>query len=385
MRAAARPVWLRALVAVAAALRQVGVRRTGRMRGVGRVLLMCATAAAAGAGVVGAQEGTVRVSDVVIHYWPGQQRFAESLLQRGSFAPFPGLPADILDRGEEVTVYVAPDAARWDSLTGGRAPEWGAGIALPLQGIVILPGYVSDRGGTHTLPVILRHELAHIALQRHVRGPIPRWFNEGYATWTAGQFDADGAWVLRLAFLTNRAPPLDSLTLDWPLMAADARMAYLLSASAVQYLYSLGPPETFERFLEVWAESGSFEQALREVYIVASPQFERLWRADVRRRFGWLQIIAQSMFVWTVLAALVIVLFLIRRRRDRRRLRQLEGQEPPDLPAYWLGEDEDESGEPPDAPGDATPPASETRTSLSGGADPAPPPRREGEPDGDRA
>lgn len=295
------------------------------------VWLLASAAAAA------AQVGAVRVDDVAVHYWEGQARLAESLVRAGGFAPFPGLPPDILRRGEDVTVYLAPDAARWDSLTGGQAPEWGAGIALPLQGIVILPGYVSGRGGTHTLPVILRHELAHIALQRHVGGArIPRWFNEGYATWTAGQFDAEGGWMLRLAFLSRRAPPLDSLTLDWPLLAADARLAYLLSASAVAYLYSLGSPDTFERFLASFAATGSFERALRQTYVLASPQFERLWRSHVRRSYGWLQILAQSAFIWTSLTLAVVVLFFIRRRRDRRRLEQLGRQELPDQPAYWM-------------------------------------------------
>lgn len=290
-----------------------------------------------------AQEGAVRTRDVLLHYWPGQARLAQSLIPTDAALRFPGIPADILDRGVDVNVFIAPDPLRFDSLTGGRAPDWGAGIAVPRAGLVFLPGYVSDRTGTHTLPLILRHELAHVALQRHLGdATIPRWFNEGYATWSAGQFDADAGWMLRIAFLTNRAPPLDSLTLDWPLMEADARLAYLLSASATRYLHSLGTDETFERFLSQWAATGSFEQTLRDVYILSSPQFERLWRAHVRRTYGWLQILTQSLFMWLVAALLVAVLFIIRRRRDRRRLAGLRETEPPDLPAYWLDDGPDE-------------------------------------------
>jgi hypothetical protein len=298
---------------------------------------------------------TVRMRDVVLHYWPGQDRLARSLLPGPAALRFPGLPANILQRGVAVNVYVAPDPARFDSLTGGRAPEWGAGIAIPARNMVVIPGYVSERTGTHTLPRTLRHELAHIALQRYLGdAAIPRWFNEGYATWSAGQLDVDAGWLLRLAFATGRAPPLDSLTLDWPLLAADARMAYLLSASATQYLYSLGSPETFDRFLMQWAETGSFERALREVYVLASPQFERLWRRHVKRSYGWLQLAVQSLFIWLVITILVLVLFLIRRRRDRARLVRLRENEPPDQPAYWLEPSEQPDGVPgtPGADGD---------------------------------
>jgi hypothetical protein len=284
-----------------------------------------------------AQVGALRVHDVVLHYWPGQERLARSLLPGEAALRFPGLPPDILQRGLDVDMYVAPDPARFDSLTGGRAPDWGAGIAIPARNMIIVPGYVSERTGTHTLPRTVRHELAHIALQRHLGDAlIPRWFNEGYATWAAGQLDADAGWMLRLAFATGRAPPLDSLTLDWPLLAADARLAYLLSASATQYLHSLGTAETFQRFLDRWAENGSFEQSLREVYIVSSAQLERLWRSHVRRSYGWLQIAVETLFIWLFLALLVIALFVVRRRRDRGRLARLREAEPPDEPAWWM-------------------------------------------------
>jgi hypothetical protein len=302
-------------------------------------VLLAVTAGAAL--VVHAQDGAVRSGDVVLRYWGGQDRLARSLLPDAGSVRFPGLPPDILDRGTDIIVFLAPDPTRFDSLTGGRAPEWGAGVALPQLGIIIIPGYVSDRTGTHQLPVILRHELAHVALQRHLGdADVPRWFTEGYATWAAGQFDDNEGWMLRLALLTGRAPPLDSLTLDWPLMVADARLAYMLSASATRYLVSLGRPDTFERFLDVWAESGSFEQALRQVYILSSPQFERLWRAHVRRHYGWLQIAAQTLFIWVLLSVLVLALFVIRRRRDRARMAQLRLNELPDQPAYWVDDPE---------------------------------------------
>jgi len=301
-----------------------------------------------------AQTGAVRSGDVSIEYWPAQERLAASLLPAQDYAPFPGIPADILRRGEVVRVVLAPDEARFRELTGGRAPEWGAGVAMPLQGLVVLPAYASGRADAPELPQILRHELAHIALQRHLRNAlVPRWFTEGYATWSAGQFDPQSGWQLRLALVTERAPTLDSLTLHWPLLEVDARLAYLLSGSAVTYLHSLGTPETFERFLHDWSVSGNMERALRAVYVVSSPQLERLWRAHVKRRYGWTQVIAQSLFAWAILAVMIVVLWVVRRRRNRRRLEQLRAEEIPDEPAFWnepLAEDGQAPTDPPDEP-----------------------------------
>lgn len=319
-----------------------------------RALAVCALACSS-ALPARAQDGVLQSADVRVHYWSTQQRLAEAVARDIAAQRFPGLPADILARGTVIDLFVAPDEARFDSLTGGRAPDWGAGVAMPQRNMVVVPGYVSERTGVHELPVIVRHELAHIALQRHLgTARVPLWFTEGFATWAAGQLDVQAGWMLRVGFMTDAAPPLDSLSLYWPDLATDARMAYLLSASAVSYLHSLGRDETFTLFLDRWRATGSLEQSLRGVYVITTSQFERLWRAHVKRTYGWTQIIAQSAFIWLIVTALVIVLFIVRRRRDRARLQRMRETELPDEPAYWV--EPPEEAPPPEEPGPDEPP-----------------------------
>lgn len=297
----------------------------------------------------------LRSGNVALHFWPGSERLAErTLAPSGVLAPLPGLPDDILQQAGEIRAYLAPDPARFDSLTGGLAPGWGAGVAFPDAGIIVIPGYPSDRVAPRDLPRVLRHELAHVALHRYL-GPaqVPRWFSEGYATWAAGQFDADAAWLLRFAFLTHRAPPLDSITLDWPGDETSARVAYLLSASAIGYLYESGGERGLTLFLERWRENLDFDAALRATYGVTIGQLERHWGQRVRRQYGWLLFLAQSAVLWTIAAVLVLTLYLLRRRRNRMRLARLRDAEIPDQPAYWLGE-EAGTAEPPVSPGEDT-------------------------------
>jgi hypothetical protein len=273
---------------------------------------------------------------VTIHYWPGQEALATRLASQVAGAPpLPALPADILGHGP-VNVFLAPDAERWDSLTGGAVPEWGAGVADPVSGMIVLPTYDWVRTPLHTVHRTLRHELAHVGLQRYV-GPArtPRWFTEGYAQWAAGQWDWDSAWRLRLALAGRRAPPLDSLTLDWPVAAADARIAYLLSASAVAYLVNSSGERGLQIFLERWRQQQDFEGAFRAVYGRTTGQFEMDWRRHVRRTYGWGVLLGHSMFFWAIAAAVLLVLFAVRRRRDRERLERLRATEIPDDPAYW--------------------------------------------------
>jgi len=284
------------------------------------------------------QSGALQSGGVRFSYWPETRALASSLARSPArTSPLPGMPAGVLDTGRPIIVYITPDEATFQQLTGGRAPEWGAGVAFPDSGVIVLPGYGSSRGGATDLGGVLRHELAHVALQRRLGDAlVPRWFTEGYAVWSAHQLDADAAWLLRLAFVFNRAPALDSLELRWPAASQDARIAYLLSATAVQYLYGLASPEYFGRFLDAWAQRGTFETALRTTYLLSSAQFERLWRRQVRASYGWLLFLSQGSVLALFFTLLVTALIVVRRRRDRRKLIALRAAEPPDDPAYWL-------------------------------------------------
>ncbi len=258
----------------------------------------------------------------VVH-WPGHRALAERTLRAAQAPlPLPGLPRDTVFT--DGTIYLAPSPALFDSLTGGRAPDWAAGVAFPRLRLIILPVYSSGRTPYRDPVVTLRHELAHLALNAYLPSPIPRWFDEGYATWVSGSLDESSAWRLRLAFLLGRAPPLDSLALGWPAGAGEAELAYLLSASAVRFLAEQGGEQGFAALLDAWRQEGTLEAAIRRVYGITLGQFESDWRRMVRRRYGWLLMFSQITVFWLVAGVVLIGLYVIRRRRNRARLAQLD-------------------------------------------------------------
>lgn len=259
-------------------------------------------------------------------YWPGHERLAERTLATARQPMrLPGMPqhAGVV----EATIFLAPSPAVFDSLTGGRVPEWGAGVAIPARRQIVLPTYPAPGTGVWEPAVTLRHELAHLALHAYLPPGIPRWFDEGYATWVSGGWDQASAWQIRTAFLLGRGPRLDSLTLDWPRGAERARLAYLLSASAVRFLAELGGEAGFAVLIEAWQREGSFDAALRRAYGMTPGQFEQAWRATVRRRYGWLLAASQVTVFWTAVSLLLVLLFGIRRRRKRQRLAELEAED----------------------------------------------------------
>jgi hypothetical protein len=237
------------------------------------------------------------------------------------------------------TIMLAPSPAVFDSLTGGRAPHWAAGVAFPAQGLIVLPAY--NRPGPDDPVVTLRHELAHLALTNFLDQRAPRWFDEGYATWVSGGWDESSGWQIRLALMRGNAPMLDSLTLAWPREEGSARLAYLLSASAVRHLATSRSEEAFTAFMQTWREGASFDAAMRSVYQMTPTQFEREWRAMVRRRYGWMLALSQTAVFWLGIAVLVLVLGTLRRQRNRERMEALRREEYMLPPAGGTGDELD--------------------------------------------
>lgn len=248
-------------------------------------------------------------------------------------APLPGLP-DSLPTGVDAVLAHTPRA--FDEATGGVVPEWRAGVAIPSRNMIVMPTgegvRVVDGEGLRTL----RHEWAHLGLHQYLGGlRVPRWFNEGYAQWASGGFDAMGAWRLRVLIARGRAPAMDSLALRWPSDREEARTAYLLAASAITYLLESGGERGLALFLDRWRTQRSFEGAFRRTFGVTTSQFEEDWRRHVRTRYGWLFMLSHSTLFWLVLALVLLFMVRVRRRRNREHLARLRAGELPDTPAYW--------------------------------------------------
>ncbi|HEU0013695.1 MAG TPA: hypothetical protein VFQ45_08420 [Longimicrobium sp.] len=277
--------------------------------------------------------GTVRVLHHPRHAGRARQVLAEA---RRPMA-LPGFGAGAVP--ESTTIVLAPSPAAFAAATGGETPEWAGGVASPSRRLIVLPAYPVPGVRTEDAASTLRHEVAHLALHARLPGPIPRWFDEGYAEIAAGGWSAEQAWTLRLAFLLGRAPPLDSLELGWPRMEGRARLAYLLSATAVDHLRRRSGEEGFALLLRNWRVEGSLDRAVRVTFGITPGQLEQEWKRDVKRRYGWLAVGANLGLLWFLVALLTLALWFPKRRRNRARVEAMREDElrrpPPEEQEDW--------------------------------------------------
>ncbi len=268
-----------------------------------------------------AERGAVRLDAgrfTVVAY-PSELTLARAMLADAQRRDtFPGLPRP----RARVLVALAPDARRFRAWVGPSAPEWGAAIAFPRLQRIVMQGRSAGSDAGDPIQVF-RHELAHLALHEYLGDLPPRWFDEGYASYAAGEWGREETLTTSLALLARGMPSLDSLDARFYGGAGDAEEAYALAFRAVADLASQDQARGLGLFFRYWRESGRFEVAVRQAYGITAAGYEQLWQQRTRRRYGALALVANLSLATSVFLVLFLPLYVNRRRRDRARLEAL--------------------------------------------------------------
>src|ERR1019366_2858949 len=171
--------------------------------------------------------------------------------------------------------------------------------------------------------VTLRHELAHLALYEAMDDLPPRWFDEGYASFAAGESGRDEVVGTNLALALRGMPSLDELDALFAGGESRAQEGYALSQRAVAELAALDPRRGLTLMFGYWRDTRSFDQALRRAYGVTEAEFEVRWKSATRRRYGALALVADVTLAALLVLLVIGPLWVIRRQRDARRLAPL--------------------------------------------------------------
>ncbi|HEY0928328.1 MAG TPA: hypothetical protein VGE27_00295 [Gemmatimonas sp.] len=244
------------------------------------------------------------------------ERLARALLTAAQANDtFPGLPRP----RAHVLIAIAPDMERFRAWVGPYAPEWGAAIAFPDEQRLVMQGSAASTDAGDPL-VVLRHELAHLALHEHMDRLPTRWFDEGYASVAAGEFTREQMFETSIGMVWRTLPSLEALENGFRRGGMEASWSYAMAHRIVSELTTLGGPRGLDNFFAYWKSTGSFEKAVREAYGITGEAFEKHWQQQTRRRYGALAVVTNVSAAVGLFAILLVPLFVSKRRRDRRRL-----------------------------------------------------------------
>lgn len=232
----------------------------------------------------------------------------------------PGPPIDVVLAGED------SEAAR----TSG--PEV-AGYALGRASLVVLFPSRSPRYPHDTLEDVLRHEVAHVLVDRAAGGrDVPRWFNEGLA------MAVERPWGLedrsRLAWELAAGPRLSLREIDALFGGAGSSRArgYSLSAAIVRDLIARHGADTPARVLRLVRDGVSFDDAVAEVAGQPLGAVENAFWDRQRVWTVWVPLFTSDSVFW-LLVILVAALAVWRRRRQSAAIRRRWEEEARDEPA----------------------------------------------------
>jgi hypothetical protein len=231
---------------------------------------------------------------------------------------FPGLPRPT----QNVTITIAADRRLFRELVGEAMPDWGSAVAFPDARRVVLQGQSAGADAGDPMEV-LRHELAHLALHESLGNLAPRWFDEGYAGFAAGEWGRQDVLATNIALALGGMPTLEELDDSFSGGATAAQSAYALAYSAVAELARIDGTRGLQLFFTYWRESGRLEGAMRRAFGMTVSDFEKRWRQQTRRQYGVLALVSNVALAGLMLLFVLAPFYLSRRRRDRRRLEKM--------------------------------------------------------------
>lgn len=301
--------------------RNSGARGRSLARHVRRGVLALAAFALSTLAATAASQAPIRLDRgrITAVFYPADETLARSLLDIAARNDtFPGLPRP----RAAVLLEIAPDARHFRDWTGPRAPEWGAAITFVDTRRIVMQGR-SANAGAGDPRIVLRHELAHLALHEYLGDLPPRWFDEGYASYAAREWDREDALAANLALALRGTPTFDELESEFDGGATAAQNAYALAYRAVIELASLDTARGLADFFVAWKREGSMDRAIRSTFGITQNDFEKRWQQRTRRRYGALALVSNLTIGGVFVLVLLVPLYFARRHRDRLRMAAL--------------------------------------------------------------
>jgi hypothetical protein len=230
----------------------------------------------------------------------------------------------LAEPGPPIDVVLAAENSEAAKMSG---PEV-AGYALGRASLVVLFPSRSPRYPHDTLEDVLRHEVAHVLVDRAAGGrQVPRWFNEGLA------MAIERPWGLqdrsRLVWELAAGPRLSLREIDALFSGAGSSRAraYSLSAAVVRDLIAHHGGDAPARVLRLVREGAAFDDAIATV--AGRPlgavedafwQRQRVWTV-------WVPLFTSDHIFW-IAVILLAALAVWRRRRQSAAIRRRWAEEP---------------------------------------------------------
>ena len=269
---------------------------------------------------------------VTVRYRPGSDLLASQVLERAATfleetSIFLGLP---LDGG--YSIVIAGSRQEFIDLqpTSTVAPEWAGALTYPGLGLVLImsPGVMSTGGERYWS--LLRHEMVHLLIgsaELKARTRLPRWFQEGVATYISGEMNLSRLLHLGWAQVTGSVPSFDDLQISYPEKAALAEAAYARSFLFIRYLTRRFGTGAVARLVEESLAGGGLEKGAETAFGMPLADILEGFDQYARVKATWIPKVASSTSIWGIITLLFLLTWYRKRVLGLRTLAQWDLEE----------------------------------------------------------
>jgi hypothetical protein len=238
--------------------------------------------------------------------------------------------------GSPFTTVLVPDAGELRRVAGAILGDGGpghedvAGLAIPSRRVLIVKaGFLPSRDRA---PGTLVHEVAHLVIHRVPSARIPRWFDEGAASWLADStLSPDDE--ARLSLLARIGAIYSLKRLDWGFPGGHLPIstAYQQSLLFIRFLVEENGEPVVPRLLDRFEAGDWTDAALRSATGRPRQEIEEAFRIWLARRASLWSAVGSLVSLWSIvalLALLAIARYVVTRRRKLAALGEAEEASP---------------------------------------------------------
>lgn len=229
--------------------------------------------------------------------------------------------------GYRPEIHVVDNLQEFDSLIGGKFPDWGAAAAVPPRRLIVIKSPMHFNVN-RSLSELLAHEYAHLALaDRTGFYSAPRWFDEGLAMTVSKEWSWSDNLAMSKAAVFRGLLTLDTIEYVNRFTEGPAHVAYATSFLAVSYLYKQYGADAVNLMLDSIARGVSLDVALLAATGSNYRDFEAEFRVYLDGRFNASSLLADTMYFWLALAFVLIAGGYLQWRRRRSYYKKWERED----------------------------------------------------------
>lgn len=216
--------------------------------------------------------------------------------------------------------------------SGSVMPDWAAGITLPDMSAMIIR---ADRVGPwrqRELTGVFAHEMAHLLMHSAAGAGadrMPPWFKEGVAS----NFARDGEWLDFFNLWVSPIPSSDHPLTEVGLAFSSQYPVMLKGAYAGSYSFMRFAMERYSaalpsRVMACLREGLDFDRSWTESAGVSLQSSEESWSSEIRGKTRWAAILTSTATLWLVITVMVLLAWLLKKRRAARMIERWEQEDP---------------------------------------------------------